>query len=87
MTSISNNLGLKDILDNHLLDELSQDEKDLALSILKEISSQGTSKTYNKLVYADYREIPVDIETFITDDNYLGQAWKETSGKLKMYPF
>ena len=37
--------------------------------------------------YADFEEIPVDIETFITDDRYLGKAWKDAGGKLKLYPF
>ena len=26
--------------------------------------------------FSDYKEIPVDIETFLTNDNYLGLAYK-----------
>ena len=69
------------------LNGLSEEEKALALQILEQFSSSGKSTLYNDLLYEDYREIPVDIETFITDDNYLGQAWKDAAGKLKMYPF
>lgn len=68
------------------LDNLTEEERKVALKILKEMS-QGKSETYDNLLYSDYNEIPVDIETFITDDRYLGQAWKDERGKLKIYPF
>lgn len=77
-----------DLLKN--LDELkglSEEEQKVALQILNEISKQGDSRLFRDLKYADYDEIPVDIETFITDDRYLGKAWKDASGKLKLYPF
>jgi len=35
----------------------------------------------------DYKELPVDIETFITDNRYLGKAWHTADGKCKLYPF
>ncbi len=69
------------------LDQLPEQARELALKILKEFSEDGASKTYADLVYADYREIPVDIETFLTDDRYMGQAWKDNEGKLKIFPF
>ena len=69
------------------LNGLSEQEKELALQILKQFSQSGKSKIYNDLLYEDYEEIPVDIETFITDDRYLGKAWKDAEGKLKLYPF
>lgn len=69
------------------LNNLTEKEKELALKILKEMSEKGNSKIYEDLKYAEYKEIPVDIETFLTDDRYLGQAWKDTTGKLKLYPF
>ena len=68
------------------LDSLSPEEKELALKILSEMSS-GKTETYNDLLYADYNEIPVDIETFLTDDRYLGNAWKDAEGNLKLYSF
>ena len=69
------------------LNNLSEKERELALQILKEMSQKGTSQTYEDLKYSEYREIPVDIETFLTDDRYLGQAWKDSAGKSKLYPF
>lgn len=69
------------------LEGLSELEKELALKILNQYAQQGQSKIFDDLKYADFKEIPVDIETFITDDRYLGKAWKDAGGKLKLYPF
>ena len=69
------------------LQGLSENEKRLALQILQEFSTSGSSQKYQELKYRDYKEIPVDIETFLTDDNYLGKAWKDATGKSKLYPF
>ena len=69
------------------LNKLSEKERELALQILKEMSEKGNSQIYENLRYAEYKEIPVDIETFLTNDKYLGQAWKDASGKSKLYPF
>ena len=68
------------------LEGLTEREREYALQILSELSN-NKSDTYTDLLYADYKEIPVDIETFLTDDNYLGQAWKDATGKLKLYDF
>ena len=65
---------------------LTEEEKKYVMSILKDMDN-GQSKSFNDLMYEDYNEIPVDIETFITDDNYMGSAWKDTEGNLKLYPF
>lgn len=70
-----------------LLKNLNEQQKDTVLKILKEFAKDGSSRTYAELLYADYKEIPVDIETFLTDDKYLGNAWKDNEGKLKLYPF
>lgn len=69
------------------LKNLTKEEQTLALQILKEMSEKGNSQIYENLRYAEYKEVPVDIETFLTDDRYLGQAWKDASGKTKLYPF
>ena len=69
------------------LEDLSEQERKVALEILQQFSMSGQSELYNDLKYDDYKEIPVDIETFLTDDNYLGKAWKDASGKSKVYPF
>ena len=68
------------------LQGLNEEEKKYVLSILKDIDN-GNDKSYTDLMYEDYNEIPVDIETFIKDDNYMGQAWKDSEGKLKLYPY
>ena len=70
-----------------ILEGLSENEQKEVLKILAEYSEKGISQTYNELVYSDYREIPVDIMTFITDREYLGNAWYGADGSLKMYPF
>ena len=77
----------KNLFDPNELSKLSPAEQKLALQILKEFSKTGTSKLFSDLKYADYNEIPVDIETFLTNDNYLGKAWKDAAGKSKLYPF
>lgn len=69
------------------LSKLNDEERKVALEILQQFSISGQSDLFNELKYADYKEIPVDIETFLSDDNYLGKAWKDASGKLKLYPF
>ncbi len=75
------------VYDETLLKNLSEKEKEEVFKILNELSNEGKSKTYDTILYEDYNEIPVDIETFLTDDNYLGQAWKDATGKSKLYPF
>lgn len=67
--------------------ELSEAEKEYALQILQEMSSTGVSQKFDDLLYSDYSEIPVDINTFVTDDRYLGIPWKNESGKSKMFPY
>lgn len=74
-------------IDKKILDTLSEKERKVALSILNELKEKGESETLADLKYADYKEIPVDIETFLTNDNYLGKAWKDAQGKSKLYPF
>lgn len=69
------------------LDGLSEKEKEYALTILKELSEKGKSEKYENLLYADYSEIPVDIVTFIEDNKYLGNAWHDSEGKSKLYPY
>lgn len=81
------NKDMNELYNQDILKSLSEDERAIALSILKELGESGESSTYNDLIFSDYNEIPVDIETFLTDDNYLGKAWKDAGGKSKLYPF
>lgn len=76
-----------DISQLNNLNDLSEQEKSMVMQILGEMSDKGQSQTFDDLLYDDFKEIPVDIETFLTDDRFLGKAWKDASGKLKLYPF
>ena len=78
---------MTNIIDEKQFDGLTQQEKEIAMQILQEFSDKGKSEKYEELLYADYKEIPVDIITFISDTKYLGNAWKDSEGKLKLYPF
>lgn len=69
------------------LKNLSENERRLAIQILKEMSDNGTSEKYNKLLYEDYEEIPVTIETFLHDKNYLGKALINDEGKYTIFPY
>lgn len=69
------------------MNNLSEEEKQYAIKILKELSEKGKSVSYDKLLYADYKEVPVDIETFLDDDLYLGKALKNGEGKSTIYPY
>ena len=62
----------------------TKDEKDILKRILWEIAEYGESKTYEDIWLADYKEIPVDIDTFINDDRYLGRT--NRNGEA-VYPF
>ena len=74
-------------MQSNILNELNDNERKLVAKILKEMSSTGSSKTLLDIQYKDYKEIPVDIETFITDDKYMGIPWKDAKGNSKVYPF
>jgi hypothetical protein len=56
------------------LNNLSPEERALALEILKEYSQEGFSTLMEDLKYSDFEEIPVDIMTFISEDRYLGRG-------------
>ena len=64
----------------------SAQEQKYLLQILKELSESdmGYSQTYTDIWLADYKEIPVDIDTFINDSTYLGAT--NRNGQA-VYPF
>lgn len=74
-------------IDLETLNSFSPEERAAVLSILQEFGANGTSNTFNDLLYEDYNEIPVDIITFVDDDRYLGNAWHDAEGKTKLYPY
>ena len=75
-----NNIDLKE------LNNLSEEERKVALEILKQYSETGNSNLYNQLLYDDYEEVPVDIITFVKEDRYLGRAW-HIGNKFKLFPY
>ena len=72
---------------NTILDNLTQEERDAALEILKQLSSSGASSTLNSLMKEDWAEIPVDITTFLHDKRYLGNALYDQEGKFTLFPY
>lgn len=59
-------------------------EQQVLRQILEELSLYGESKTYEDVWLADYTEIPVDINTFLCSDEYLGLT--NNHGE-SVYPF
>lgn len=55
-----------------LLNKLTEDEKNMVQHILVDVSNEGRSDDLTALYYQDYDEIPVDLETFLSSDVYLG---------------
>ena len=56
---------MNNLPDLSALNNLSPEERALALEILKEYSQDGQSAILEDLKYSDYEEIPVDIITFL----------------------
>lgn len=72
---------------NEKLNNLSEKERKEVLKILDQISTTGKSETYNKLLYKDYDEIPVDIETFLREEKYLGKGLTNEEGRFTVYKY
>ena len=62
------------LLTTDFLAGLNEEERKLALEILKQYSEDGTSSLLDHLKYGDFEEVPVDIDTFLDDDRYLGKG-------------
>ena len=69
------------------LENLTKEEREAVLKILNEMSSEGVSSTMDNILLEDYREIPVDIETFIHDPKYLGRGLMNAEGKFTLFPY
>lgn len=59
-------------------------EQAILMQILNELAETGESPTYEQVWLADYREIPVDIDTFLNSDTYLGRTNRNGAS---VYPF
>ena len=69
------------------LEKLSPEEQKIALEILKQYANKGSSDIFNELIYSDYEEIPVDIETFLHDKDYLGNGLIDAEGRFTVFPY
>ena len=78
---------MANIFDIEALSGLTEEERNYALKILKQYSESGSSELLSKMIYADYEEIPVNIETFLLDPNYLGKGLVNEEGKFTVYPY
>ena len=70
-----------------ILSKLTDKEKEEVLKILNEYSEYGYSNSYNDLISSDWEEIPVDIETFLNDKKYLGNALIDAEGRKTLFPY
>lgn len=61
---------------------LSDSEKKILVDVVNELKENGSSNTIKSLWYEDYEEVPVDIETFVMDEDYLGKSVGD-----HLYPF
>ena len=77
---MTNNLNLD------ALNSLSPAEREYALKILEDMS-RGKMDSYHDLLSADYKEIPVDLETFLKDPQYLGIGLHTEEGKFTVFPY
>lgn len=75
---------MKTMSKDKLFEGLSDIEKEYAMQILSEMSEKGSSGILTELYYADYDEVPVDIDTFLEDNRYIGKA---TNQGKSVYPF
>ena len=69
------------------LEKLPEKERELALQILQQMSAEGSSSLYEDLLYHDYDEIPVDIETFLKEPKFLGKGLINDEGKFTVFPY
>lgn len=67
-----------------IYNDCNDEEKQILIDILTELSQYGESDTYKNLWLEDYKEIPVDLDTFLCNDRYLGKVTRNGEG---IYPY
>ena len=67
-----------------IYNDCNDEEKQILIDILTELSQYGESETYKNLWLEDYKEIPVDLDTFLCNDRYLGKVTRNGEG---IYPY
>ena len=88
MAEITNAVDLQALQDMpQLLAGLSDEERKLAVDILREYAENGQSELLDELTNVDFDEIPVDIETFLHDPKYLGNALYDAEGRFTVFPY
>ncbi len=74
-------------MSNVNLENLTPEERKAVADILKEMTAEGTSSKLNNLILEDYKEIPVDIGTFLHDQHYLGRGLTDGEGRFTLFPY
>lgn len=72
----SDALDYEDIISRikSIYNECSPLEQNLFLKILEELSDKGYSETLETIYLVDFKEVPVSIDRFLTDPEYLGES-------------
>lgn len=70
-----------------ILEDLSEEERQITLEILSQYGKQGYSDLHNQLQAEDYEEIPVDIHTFLHDPRYLGTGLIDEEGRFSLFAY
>lgn len=73
-------------IDPEVLNSLSEQERKVLIEMLSNMT-KGDSSLYQQLKYQDFDEIPVDIETFLYDKNYLGNGLIDSEGRFTVFPY
>jgi len=81
----SDSLDYEDIISRikGIFDQSTSLEQKQFLKILEELSDKGYSETLDNLYLVDFKEVPVSIDRFLTDPEYLGSS--NNCGK-QIYP-
>ena len=77
-SSVAKDYGITD----EELQALTPSERKILDDLVRELQDTGSSNTLKSVWFEDYDEVPVDIETFIRDENYLGSSIGDS-----LYPF
>ena len=88
MAEITNQVDMQALQDMpQLLASLSEEERQLAVDILREYAESGQSELLAELTTADFDEVPVEIETFLHERKYLGAALYDAEGRFTVFPY
>ncbi len=70
-------------LSSDIFNSMSAEEKEAVMQILNDAKS-GNTDIYASIMSEDYEEVPVDIDTFIEDNRYIGKTTRQGS---TIYPY